>query len=94
MTLSNLTDSNAVLAALREFDALGRDAFLAKYGFGKARGYFLVHEGKVYDSKAVAGAAYGYQHGTALSAQTFSGGESTVARVLAALGFEIERPAT
>jgi hypothetical protein len=40
-----------------EFDSLGREEFLAKYGFGEARSYFLVRDGKAYDSKAVVGAA-------------------------------------
>ena len=94
MPLSDLTDANAVLAAIRECNLLGRDAFLERYGFGKAKGYFLIHDGKAYDSKAIAGAAYGYQHGTALKPQEFSGGESTVAKVLEGLGFVIERPAS
>jgi hypothetical protein len=35
--LSNLTESSAVLQALVEFDELGRDVFLARYGNGPAR---------------------------------------------------------
>jgi hypothetical protein len=41
MALSDITDSTAVLQAAKEFDALGREAFLAHYGFGKAREYFI-----------------------------------------------------
>ena len=93
MPLSDLVDANAVLAAIRECNVLGRDAFLERYGFGKAKGYFLIHDGQAYDSKAIAGAAYGHQHGTALKSEEFSGGESTVAKVLEGLGFVIERPA-
>jgi len=44
MALSDLT-KNSVLQALAEFDEIGRDAFLDRYEFGKARGYFLVHNG-------------------------------------------------
>jgi hypothetical protein len=43
MTISELTSPQAVGAvgaALDEFDRLGQDAFLAKYGFGRAREYF------------------------------------------------------
>jgi hypothetical protein len=34
MALSDLTDPSAVLQAIDQFDALGRDAFLQRYGFG------------------------------------------------------------
>ena len=49
MGLGELTDCDAVRQALAEFDRLGREAFLEKYGFGPARGYFVVHEGRRYD---------------------------------------------
>ncbi|MEV5683261.1 hypothetical protein AB0L68_08715 [Streptomyces sp. NPDC052164] len=48
----------SVLKVLAEHDELGREAFLAKYGFGEARSYVLVHDGQEYDSKAVAGVAH------------------------------------
>ncbi|MFD9539379.1 hypothetical protein [Streptomyces sp. NPDC060022] len=44
-----------VLKVLAEHDELGREAFLAMYGFGEARSYVPVHESQEYDSKAVAG---------------------------------------
>jgi 5-methylcytosine-specific restriction protein A len=73
MGLADLTHE-AVLAALREFDALGREAFLEKYGFDEARSYFLVHEDKRYDSKAIVGAAHGFLAGREpLAANEFSG---------------------
>jgi len=34
-------NSSAVQAALDEFDRIGREAFLSKYGYGKARSYFV-----------------------------------------------------
>jgi hypothetical protein len=37
MGLTELTSRDAVLEAIKEFDALGCDAFLKKYGFGQAR---------------------------------------------------------
>ena len=40
----------------------GRHAFLARYGFGPAKEWVLVHGGKRYDSKAIVGAAHGFQH--------------------------------
>jgi hypothetical protein len=91
-TLAALTDPRAVLHALREFDRLGRDQFLSVHGFRAARGYFLRHEGRRYDSKAIAGVAVGYQHGRALGPGDFSGGEQTVWRTFRRLGFDIEHP--
>ena len=77
MALSELTSRDAVLAAINEFDALGRDAFLEKYGFGSARQYFIQHDHRRYDSKAVAGVAYGKQFPERgpLSSNQFDGGE-------------------
>jgi 5-methylcytosine-specific restriction protein A len=89
MGLADLTDPAAVRQALAEHDELGEDAFLRKYGFGRAREYVLVHEGKRYASKAIVGAAYGHQHRDRgpLRARDFSGGEATVRQKLANLGF-------
>lgn len=65
-----------------------RPEFLTKYGFERARRYVLVHDGKSYDSKAIAGAAHRFLPGqTALKAQQFSGGVETVGRLLHRLGF-------
>ena len=61
-SIVDLTDPAAVQTALNEYDQVGADAFLAKYGFGPARSYFVVRDGKRYDSKAIVGVAYGYQH--------------------------------
>jgi hypothetical protein len=84
----------AVLTALEEFDLLGREEFLGKYGFGPARDYLLVHDGKRYDSKAIVGVAYGIQYPEQgpLSWEEFGGGRGTVIPVLESLGFEIEGP--
>lgn len=92
MALGQLTDPSAVLAAMDEFDRIGRETFLARYGFGKSRKYLLVYNGKRYDSKAIAGAAHGYQHGVPLEWRDFNGGVSTASAAthLQRLGFEIE----
>ena len=89
MSLRELTDPAAVRRAALEFDQIGREQFLTKYGFGPARNYFLFVNGQSYDSKAIVGAAYGYQHPGkgALRASDFSGGNATVVRKLEALGF-------
>jgi hypothetical protein len=62
MSLAELTDPVAVDAALDGFDRLGREAFLRRYGFRPSRTYFLERDGKRYDSKAIVGAAFGFQH--------------------------------
>ena len=46
MPLSELTNRDAVLAAINEYDGLGQDAFLKKYGYSPARRYQLVHDGR------------------------------------------------
>ena len=92
MSLSKISEPAAISHAVNEYDLIGRDAFLAKYGFGKARGFFLELNGKLYDSKAIIGAAHGYQfpnHGP-LSNKDFSGGEQTVQRKLEELGFRVK----
>jgi hypothetical protein len=79
------------VTAVEEFDRLGRDAFLEKYGFGRARRYFLSFRGHLYDSKAIVGVAYGIQFpakGT-LRPHRFSGGAATVQRKLEDLEFEV-----
>lgn len=90
MGLTDLTRPS-VLQAIAEFDRLGRDAFLRKYGFGRSTGYFLSHDGTLYDSKAIAGAAHGYLSSLdgPLRFNDFSGGYATVKPVLEDLGFTV-----
>ena len=89
MTIRGLT-RDAILQAIEEFDRLGRTQFLAKYGFRESKNRFLSLNGKLYDSKAIVGAAVGLQHPGRgpLSARSFSGGQG-VERVLQSLGFEV-----
>lgn len=89
MSVNLLTSREAVLQALREWDDLGRDEFLRKYGYGSAKSYFVQHDGKAYDSKAIAGVALGKQFPErgALRNNEFSGGE-VVKQKLESLGFE------
>ena len=93
MRLANVTDPSAVAKAMMEFDQLGREAFLAKYGFRPARTYFLIDGDRRYDSKAITAAAYGHEHPDRgpLRSNQFSGGERTVKARLEALGFSVER---
>lgn len=43
--LGDLTSRDAILQAIAEFDRIGRDQFLLKYGFKPARSYFLNYSG-------------------------------------------------
>jgi hypothetical protein len=92
MTYRDLTSRIAVLKAIEECDRLGRNAFLRKLGYGEARRYFLAHQGRLYDSKAIVGVAFGYQFPALgpLTRDEFSGSESTVQRRLEELGFEAQ----
>ena len=85
------TSRDAVLQAMAEFDLRGRADFLAAYGYGTARWFFVEHAGRLYDSKALAGVAIGYQRGAVgLQADDFTGGEQTVVRVMRRLGFNVQ----
>ncbi|OBF56733.1 HNH endonuclease [Mycobacterium sp. 852002-53434_SCH5985345] len=89
MGLGDLTAA-AVNAAIDEYDRIDGEAFRAKYGFGSAKDYFVIRNGKAYDSKAIAGAAHGYlPGGQPLHPNEFSGGEATVVRRLRQLGFHV-----
>jgi hypothetical protein len=91
MALKDITSRQAVLDTVAEYDRIGQAAFLDKYGFGRAREFFLEVNGQRYDSKAIVGAAHGYQfpeHGP-LTARDFSGGEATVQPLLESLGFTV-----
>lgn len=88
MALDDVTEG-AVIAAVSEFDRLGRDPFLEATGFGRAKSYFLEHGGKLYDSKAIVGYAHGISGDRPWHAADFSGGDKTVADRLRALGFTV-----
>jgi hypothetical protein len=90
--LTELTSADAVREAMAEFDDLGRDEFLKKYEFGRSDRYFLREDDRLYDSKAILGAAYGYQHpdNGPLASTEFSGGEKTVRARLEKLGFNVD----
>jgi hypothetical protein len=92
-TLAELTDPAAVQAALNEFLQLGQEAFLKRYGFGRASGYLVQDpvSRQWADSKAIAGAAVGFQFPCdgPLRSSDFSGGADTVIPKLKLLGFEV-----
>jgi 5-methylcytosine-specific restriction protein A len=91
MAFTDIDSRQAVLDAVAEFDQIGREEFLKKYGYREAQRYFLEIDGKRYDSKAIVGVAHKYQFPAegALTFDEFSGGESTVQRKLEKLGFHV-----
>ncbi len=58
----DVTSRAAIESAMREYDGMGRDAFLARYGFRRSTKFVVVRHGREYDSKAVLAAAHGFQH--------------------------------
>jgi hypothetical protein len=82
----------SILKAIKEYDSLGRDQFLKRYGFWPSRRYFLVHDGKRYDSKAIVGVAFGYENPSRgpLKWREFNGGYGLARGCLERLGFEVE----
>ncbi|MEV0066116.1 HNH endonuclease signature motif containing protein [Amycolatopsis sp. NPDC050768] len=91
MTLGDLTSREAVIEAIRQCADVGREQFVHDHGFGPARDFLLEFEGRYYDSKAIAGVAYGIQHPdrSTLLAAKFNGGAAGAARRLKALGFTV-----
>ncbi|MDA1003156.1 MAG: hypothetical protein O3B31_07375 [Chloroflexi bacterium] len=90
MALSDVTVP-AVERAIAEYDRLGEEEFLRRYGYREARVYSMRHSGRLYPSKAIVGVAHQYlgPGSPALRPNDFSGGEATVARLLRRLGFEM-----
>lgn len=72
-----------ILAAIAECEQIGKEAFLAKYGFAASAKYVLRHGGKSYPSKAIIGAA------AKLGPRAFSGGRAHLGKTFAKLGFSI-----
>lgn len=84
-----------VLNAVAEFDEIGRERFLEQYGFNRARDYFLIHQGRRYDSKAIVAVAHKWApdgDGRALTALGLSGGRYDAAKRLRDLGFVVTDP--
>lgn len=89
MALEDVTEA-AVLAAVAEFDSLGRDRFLAEHaGSRRARRYFLEVAGRIYDSVAVVGRAHDLGPGAPGPAAGLDNGEKAVAERLRRLGFTV-----
>jgi hypothetical protein len=91
--LSAISSAAPIRRAIAEFDAIGRDAFLAKYGFGRSSGYMVEVDGRLYDSKPLLGAAHQWASpdGLPLPHHAFDGGMSQSVKVLERLGFTVRR---
>ncbi len=87
MQLSALTRPY-VEQAIRLSKTMGRTAFLSDHGYKPARDYFVLYDAGAYDSKAVAGVAYGLMTGTTCGPNNFQGGRA-VANRLRELGFDV-----
>jgi hypothetical protein len=93
--LYRLQSPSAVQSALDEFSTLARTSFLTRYGFGMSRDFLVRNpaNGELYDSKAIVGAAFGFQYPGEgpLKPADFSGSAATVAPKLQSLRFEAVR---
>jgi hypothetical protein len=79
-----------VLLALEEFDRIGADEFLSRYGFDHAGEFELLHNSASYDSLAVLGVAHLRATGELAPVEDLSGGAQGAAQVLRGLGFDVE----
>jgi 5-methylcytosine-specific restriction enzyme A len=78
-----------VLKTMQEYDELGGQAFLDLYGYKEARKYLILHDGKEYDSKAIAGVAHKHRHGRPLANGELTGGLGQAVKWIQREGFQI-----
>lgn len=88
VSYASLTDHSAITQAFDEFDRLGRELFLLRYGFKEVNESFVVARSSRYDTRALFAAAYEYQHGAAVTPRDISG-VSGVASHFTALGYVV-----
>ncbi|MFP9139239.1 MrcB family domain-containing protein [Devosia sp. XGJD_8] len=91
MSLALLTSRDAVQAAMDEFDKLGRQSFLERYGYGESPTLLRAPNGNRYDAEPVLAAAVGKQHPGrgALKPGEFRADPAVVADKLEELGFAV-----
>ncbi|MGR9230035.1 MrcB family domain-containing protein [Rhizobium leguminosarum] len=96
MSLAILTSPEAVQAAISEFDKIGRDRFLQKYGYGNGEILLRLDDGKSYDAEAILAAAVGYQHPRRgpLRPSEFVSSRAAIGDKLDELGFHVVDPYT
>ena len=90
MTLKDIR-RESVIKAIEEFDDIGVEKMLSKYGGGPSTKWYIHYEGKRYDQKLICRAAHDLQKLGHLPSGlgTFKTGESR--RKLVALGFEVKK---
>lgn len=86
MSLTDVRQEH-VLDAIEEFDALGRETFLSRYGSVEASRYVVVYRGKEYDSDALARSAHRFAQGHSPRSSDLTDTSRDVAEHLAKLGF-------
>ena len=89
MALDDIENPRSILLAIGEFRTLGRDQFLKKYGFGRAKEYYLVIDGNYFDSKAIVGVAHQYEFPDSDPLKYNEFGPAAVRQKLEELGFEV-----
>lgn len=82
-----------VLAAIHEYDEVGQEAFLDRYGFAPSSDYVLRHANHSYDPKAILGAAIGQATGTPATSDEVSSTKTRAVKVLRDLEFDVLSPA-
>jgi len=87
MAWPQVKSAGSVRTAVQEFETLGADEFFARYGFGAAKRYHLVVDGRRYPSKAITARAAQIETGLPVPNE-FSGGWY-IAKRLRLLGFEV-----
>ncbi|MGJ8485289.1 HNH endonuclease [Pseudoalteromonas sp. SYSU M81236] len=93
MSYKKLNSAEAILEAIQEYKALGREKYFIKYhckpSTNKNFTYFLCHEGLLYECKPIFLGAYYNQFGYHLASTGTKGIKKTLKPILEGLGFSI-----
>jgi len=81
-------DREHVLSAIEEYDQLGDEVFLRRYGFSRTNANLFWYDGRSYESQAVLGVAMKHATGKAERPPAFNG-STDAAKILESLDFEI-----
>lgn len=87
VSYATLTDHSAITQAFDEFDKLGRELFLLRYGFKEVNESFVVARSARYDTRALFAAAIEFQTGNAVAAKDV--GLAGAAAQFIALGYVV-----
>ena len=92
LRISDGLNKEAVLAALEEYDQLGRDGFLRRYGYASARTRWIRYGKNRYDMKPIWRAAFAHMeggHALTPEDERYETNSDSVQRHLQHLGFKI-----